>query len=73
MLLNLFFQNYVSGRRKLNMNDSTREYYAHDMVKSGRRFLVSKMCASQFKNDTDLYNKCYRYKNRFSNLFVKVH
>ena len=39
------------------MNDSTREYYAHDMVKSGRRFLVSKMCASQFKNDTDLYNK----------------
>ena len=38
------------------MNDSTREYYAHHMVKSGRRFLVSKMCASQFKNDNYLYN-----------------
>ena len=52
-----FFQTYVSGQKKLNMNDATRNYYAHDMVKSGILFIVSKMCASQFKNDTDLYSK----------------
>ena len=39
------------------VNQNTTVFHAHDILHSGKRYIIAKMCCIHFKNKNDLYNK----------------
>jgi hypothetical protein len=50
-------ESITSNVNLYKMNNNTIVYYAHDMISSGKKYIVSKMCADQHNSTDDIFKK----------------